>query len=472
MQEGFLPKEKAEEQYPSKDMGLPNHEEPINKYIITADYDKKENTLAGHEKIIYHNNGNKDADSIALYLYPNMYRKLQTVPAIGSAENSYPEGFNPGYIKLSNIEIDGKEINKAKEEDFSGIYIEFPLEKPIKKNKSIEIDMDFMVKIPMSTTRFGQYKDITQFTYWYPILAIEEDGEWQIRDYSKIGESNYSHIADYNVEIILPEEDKVAATGSIISERQSSEKGYKHVKIKAEKVRDFAWVCSPNFIIKESIIDGIKIKNYYTDKNEALGCKADEIGVDVLSYFNEKFGPYPYDEFTIVETYLTGGGMEYPQLIALGQNHYKDMDKLVSVIAHEGAHQWWYVGVGNDEHESPWLDEGFATYSTQLYLAHRAKEDKKLNELMAKYETLQSPDIAIDASVSCFSNWKDYNDVIYKKGALELHKLRNRVGDDKFFEIMQTYYGKYKFKNAKTSDFLSVVEEVAGKAAAERIDLH
>lgn len=462
MQEGFLPKKKAEGQYASKDPGLPNHEEPINKYIIIVEYNKKENTLTGHEKIIYHNNGNKADDSIVLYLYPNMYRKLETTPAIGSAEKSYPQGFNPGYIKLSNINIDGEEINKAKEEDFSRIYIEFPLKKPVWQNKKIEIDMDFMVKIPTSTTRFGQYKDITQFTYWYPILAVKEDGEWQIRDYSKIGESNYSNIADYNVEIKVPKDEKIAATGSIISERQSSEEGYKHVEIKAEKVRDFAWVCSPNFIIQETTIDGIKIKNYYTPKNEALGCKADEIGADVLSYFGEKFGHYPYNEFSIVETYLTGGGMEYPQLITLGQNHYKDMDKLVSVIAHEGAHQWWYVGVGNDEHDSPWLDEGFATYSTQLYLAHRARDDNKLYELMAKYEALQSPNIAIEAPVSSFSNWKDYNDVIYKKGALELHKLRNRVGDDKFFEIMQTYYNRYKFKNAKTSDFLSVVEEFAG----------
>lgn len=462
MQEGFLPKEKGAEQYISKDTGLPNREESINKYIITVEYDKEENTLTGHEKIIYHNDQNKTVSSIVLYLYPNMYKKLQTAPAIGSAEKSYPEGFDPGYIKLSNIKVDGREIDKSVGEEFSGIYIDFPLEKPVKQNKSVEIEIDFMIKIPISTTRFGQYKDITQFTYWYPILAVQEDGEWQIRDYSKIGESNYSDIADYHVKIKLPEEEKVAATGSIISERQSSEKGYKHVEIKAEKVRDFAWVCSPNFIIEETTIDRIKIKNYYTSKNEALGCKADEIGADVLSYFSEKFGLYPYKEFTIVETYLTGGGMEYPQLITLGQNHYKDMDKLVSVIAHEGAHQWWYVVVGNDEHELPWLDEGFATYSTQLYLAHRAKDDNKLNELMAKYEALQSPDIAIEASVSSFSNWKDYNDVIYKKGALELHKLRSRVGDDKFFEIMQTYYGRYKFKNAKTSDFLSVVEEVAG----------
>lgn len=462
MQEGFLPKEKAAEQYISKDTGLPNREESINKYIITVDYDKKENTLKGHEKIIYHNNQNKSMHSIVLYLYPNMYKNLETVPAIGSAEKSYPEGFDPGYIKLSNIKVDGKEIDKSVEEGFSSIYIDFPLEKPVKQNKNIEIDMDFMVKIPISTTRFGQYEDITQFTYWYPILAIEEDGEWQIRDYCKIGESNYSDIADYYVEIKLPMEEKVAATGSIISERQSIEKGYKIVEIKAEKVRDFAWVCSPNFIIEETTIDGIKIKNYYTPKNEALGCKADEIGADVLSYFNKKFGLYPYKEFCIVETYLIGGGMEYPQLITLGQSHYKDMDKLVSVIAHEGAHQWWYVTVGNDEHESPWLDEGFATYSTQLYLAHRAKDDNKLIELMAKYEAIKSPDIAIEASVSSFSNWKDYNDVIYKKGALELHKLRSKVGDDKFFEIMQTYYNRYKFKNAKTSDFLSIVEEVAG----------
>lgn len=161
--------------------------------------------------------------------------------------------------------------------------------------------------------------------------------------------------------------------------------------------------------------------------------------------------------------------MEYPQLIALGQSHYKDIDKLISAIAHEGAHQWWYVTVGNDEHSTPWLDEGFANYSGQLYMAHRLGNDDKINSLMKDYENIISADQPIEASVINFASWKNYNDVIYKKGALALHRLRNSVGDEKFFNIMQIYYQRYKLKNAHVADFLDIVEEISGKEAVKKL---
>ena len=82
-----VPKEKAEEQHTSEDLGLSNHGEPINKYIITVDYDKKENTLKVMKKLIIHNNGNKIVDNIILY-YIQLYKNLETVPAIGSAEKA------------------------------------------------------------------------------------------------------------------------------------------------------------------------------------------------------------------------------------------------------------------------------------------------------------------------------------------------------------------------------------------------
>jgi len=446
-----------------------SNEHFINSYYIYVEYQKEQSILKCKENITYMNNQGVDVENIVLYLYPNLYRKLSTVPAIGSAEKCYPNGFDPAYIQLTNLKIENMELSKEVLQDYDDFYIDIPLDKPIKENHSAEIEIEFIVKIPVSTTRFGQYKDITQFTYWYPILAAQEEGKWQIRDYSNIGESNYSDVADYNVVIKLPADETIASTGKIISERNSGEGGYKIVDIKAEKVRDFVWVSSPNFIMEEQVINGIKIKNYYTMKNKELGQEADEIGADVIAYFNEVFGKYPYDEFSIVETYLTGGGMEYPQLVTLGQSHYKDMDKLISVIAHEGAHQWWYVTVGNDEHISPWLDEGFANYSTQLYLAHRLGNDDKLDLLMKSYENLESADHPVEASVANFASWKSYNDVIYKKGALILHRLRNIVGDENFFKIMQTYYQRYKYKNAHVIDFLNVVEEISGKEAVEKI---
>jgi len=440
----------------------------INSYEIYVEYEKSDNILKCKENITYVNNQGVPVENIVLYLYPNLYKSLDTVPAIGTPKNCYPLGFNPGYIQLASVKIEDMELEKERIKEHDDFYIDIPLDKPIKENQSVDIEVEFLVKVPVSTTRFGQYEDITQFTYWYPILAAQEEGRWQIRDYYSIGESNYSDIADYKVVIKLPLDETIASTGRIVSEK-NDEEGYKIVEIKAEKVRDFAWVSSPSFIVEEQIIDGVRIKSYFTKKNKKLGKEADEIGADVIAYYNEVFGPYPYDELAIVETYLTGGGMEYPQLITLGQNHYKDMDRLISVIAHEGAHQWWYVAVGNDEHSSPWLDEGFANYSTQLYLAHRLGNNDNMNSLMKNYENLEAADHPLEASVINFGTWKDYNDVIYKKGALVLHRLRNAVGDESFFKIMQTYYQRYKLKNAHVADFLNVVEEVSGKEVVEKI---
>jgi aminopeptidase N len=37
------------------------------------------------------------------------------------------------------------------------------------------------------------------------------------------------------------------------------------------------------------------------------------------------------------------------------------------------------------------------------------------------------------------------------------------VGDEKFFEILKTYYKRYEGGNATTGDFIAVAEEVSGK---------
>jgi len=54
-----------------------------------------------------------------------------------------------------------------------------------------------------------------------------------------------------------------------------------------------------------------------------------------------------------------------------------------------------------------------------------------------------------------------FNISIYDRGALTLHALRTRVGDEMWFEIMRTYYDAYKYGNAGTADFINVAEEVS-----------
>ena len=102
------------------------------------------------------------------------------------------------------------------------------------------------------------------------------------------------------------------------------------------------------------------------DENYAQNLKA---GIDSIKTFNNLFGEYPYDTYSVIASDFYIGGMEYPTLVMIDQSLYNEKDKflLEYVIAHETAHQWWYSVIGNDEISEPWLDEALTEYSTILY---------------------------------------------------------------------------------------------------------
>ncbi len=55
-----------------------------------------------------------------------------------------------------------------------------------------------------------------------------------------------------------------------------------------------------------------------------------------------------------------------------------------------------------------------------------------------------------------------FSNIVYERGALTLHALRLEVGDDLFWEILQTYAATYKNANATTEDFIAISEGVSG----------
>ena len=68
---------------------------------------------------------------------------------------------------------------------------------------------------------------------------------------------------------------------------------------------------------------------------------------------------YPYGEVDVIlDDNFWFGGMEYPGLT---------MDTTSSnALIHELGHQWFYGIVGDDEYNTPWLDEGFTDYITDV----------------------------------------------------------------------------------------------------------
>lgn len=56
-----------------------------------------------------------------------------------------------------------------------------------------------------------------------------------------------------------------------------------------------------------------------------------------------------------------------------------------------------------------------------------------------------------------------FNPAIYERGALTLHALRLRVGDETFFDILRTYAARFRHRNASTTDFITLAEEISSQ---------
>jgi len=122
------------------------------------------------------------------------------------------------------------------------------------------------------------------------------------------------------------------------------------------------------------------------------------------------------------------------------------------------------VSVG--DWSSIWLNEGFASYGEGLWEEHLNGRNG-LNEWVdGVYEEVKAyPEFYPPPGAPPANDL--FNGGVYLRGGLTLHALRLEVGDDVFFEIIRTYYDRYKYGNAVTDDFIAVAEEVSGKDLGE-----
>lgn len=447
-----------------------NNQGRKNMYIIDVYYNPQELSVFGSEKLIFHNTEDVELKEIYFHLYPNSYREEDTAPMIGTVNDNFPNGFREGQIDMVKVLADGK-IARWALEGHNKTLLHVFLNNSLSPGNRVEISLDFQEKLPYGRTDFGCFENVACFENWYPILCVFDKYGWHKEPVCRIGESNFSEAADYTVDINLPADEILASTGERTGEK-SVDSGRKLISIKASNVRDFTWISSRRFKWVEKESDGIVIRSYFLDEDRVRGIQNLDYASRALKLFSETFGKYPYDSFNVVETYLYGGAMEYPMLVTIGKEYYEDLDgkMLEGAVAHETAHQWWYVAVGNNEYSEPWLDEALASYSEAMYFEkyyNRSEMNRIIDAKIGLSRSERYPGDSLDE----FQDSYEYGTVVYLKGAYIIDQFRMLVGDSNFTKVMRQYFETYKFKNANTDSFLEVVKNVCGKNAAEYIKI-
>ncbi len=305
-------------------------------------------------------------------------------------------------------------------------------------------------------------------TSFYPILGVLGDEGWQTAPTCGFGDALWSEAADYLVTVTTPIGLCPAASGRLLrSDVQTESVVHRFI---AESVRDFALVLLRDFEEAELQSGSLTLRSWFASSEAAASEPTLTIASGAAAIYERHIGPLLYDEIEFVGVPLArAAGVEFSGLILLSSSYaQRAFDPFYKIIvSHETAHQWFYAAVGNDPTLHPWLDEGPATYLSNLYLeaADRPAADAEIRRWQDVYSRVARtyPDLTIGEPSCSYPASSAYGDFTYEGGAWFLHSVRNAVGDDAFFGALSQYYDEHIGGIGTPQALLAAFETASGR---------
>ncbi len=455
-------------------------------YKINASLDDSAEVITGTLELTYYNNSPHTLTEAYFHLYQNsftpgslnheLYLRNHEKPQFGPYEEQ-GKGTEIVYLGVGGEAIDNYSI------DYTVMRV--PLPQALESGDSTTFQIWFKTYFDRGSLRrrmkVYDHHGIKHFNtvHWYPRICVYDPVfSWETTQH--LEKEFYGDFGSYDVEINLPQEYVVEATGtllnpeeaypgdlrqrldiknfankpideapSIITPRTGARKSWRY---HADNVHDFAWTADPSYRIGEVTWNGIQCIALAQENNAGGWQPTAQFVADVVRLYSEDFGLYEYPKMVAADA---ADGMEYPML-TLDGGHWPSHQGL---IAHEVGHNWFFGMLGSNETYRASLDEGFTQFLTAWSMNALVKEP------MAEYKRAFAGymDDALDLedpSLSTHSH--DFNDAVghgggyrhvYYKTATMLYNLRYVLGDSLFRVAMQHYVADWKMCHPYPEDF-------------------
>lgn len=472
------------------------------EYKIDVTLNDRSHILHAYETINYKNNSSDTLKFLYFHLWPNAYKNDQSAMTSHMVENKntkfyYSKESERGFIDSLQFTVDGAPVNIS-EVNANQDVVMLELLQPLMPGATIQIATPFRVVLPNVFSRMGFAKEIYHITQWYPKPAVYDRDGWHAMPYLDQGEF-YSEFGSFEVNITLPENYVVAATGDLQNEKEktflksrilkdnptlpdvlkdiaSSEK-YKTIQYKQQDVHDFAWFASKYFLIekKEDTLHNGHIftaYSFFTPALKKIYNGSAHVAAKTVKYLSQKVGAYPYKQVSVVSgVLLAGGGMEYPNVTVIGS--VGSASTLQTVIVHEVGHNWFYGMLGSNERTHPWMDEGINSYYEKRVesFLNTNKENEKNNTKFSSdyiqkqiYPILYSErkDLPAGDPAADFTSL-GLGGIVYEKNAMLFAMLEAYLGTSLLDSCMQQYFKIWSMKHPTPNDIKEIFEQVTNK---------
>lgn len=196
-------------------------------------------------------------------------------------------------------------------------------------------------------------------------------------------------------------------------------------------------------------------------ENAAAANRALDQLASSLTFFEERFGPFPYTHYDLVQTLGPFPG-------ALEAYSFSTYSGGYGAVVHEVAHTWWGGVVPNTYLRSLW-NESFAVYSDNLYRRMTGPNRDRKRALAGLHLDRQHGRSLIQQYAVPLSEARDalnprHSAAGYGKGAQVMAMLEDLIGQEKLVRSMRRFRESVRPGEAKEwGDFERIVRRVAGR---------
>jgi len=454
-------------------------------YKMDVDMDVKNYQYTGIQELVYTNNSPDTLNRVFYHLYFNAFQpgsemdvRSLTIPdpdpRVGDRISKLSQE-EQGFLKVNSLTQNGVKLNFKE----VGTILEVELDKPILPGEKTTFKMDFKGQVPIQIRRSGRNNKegvALSMTQWYPKIAEYDFEGWHADPY--ISREFYGVWGDFDVKIKIDKNFMIGGTGYL---QNPQEIGYGYEKegtkvnrkkgnkitwhFIAPQVHDFAWVADPDFKHdKITAADGTDLHFFYKNDPEIIeNWKKFQPKVEeLLLYFNEHIGPYPWEQYSVIQG--GDGGMEYAMATLITGK--RSFGSLVGVTAHEMAHAWFQHLLATNESKHEWMDEGFTSYISTLAENEvlGEKSEKPFERTYTSYIRLAKSGVE-QPQTTHSDRYKlnaAYGATAYSKGSVFLSQLGYIIGQESLQKTLHRYYDEWKFKHPTPNDFIRVAEKVSG----------
>jgi len=318
---------------------------------------------------------------------------------------------------------------------------DFTLAEPVRPGESLTLQVEFGLSTPVPPEELNE---IGPMTGW-PRLW------WGFDTHN-----------DYQVKLDVPDIYTVATSGRF--DRQTG-------RYHAEAVPSFGFFLSKEYEVLEDQAQDVAVRCLYRPEDRKCAELLQETAVDVINFYRERFGFYPYRILTILPGMDRPAG-GYPAATSIivihGMGRMEEKPELHWrwITAHEIGHQYWSRHV-MEKDDPGWLWIGLGFYNDREYCRARGLGNQKHQEVMARY--IEGVRIGLDTTVSRSPKERskikfDFdNIVIHGKGYSIISALDCVLGEALFDRICRRCLKEFAGRRLGLHEFRAVCEQESGQ---------